>query len=160
MRAALRAASEGSLESGWLYLASSEDPTLDSFCLIHGDAEEQEPDPNFPQGGLDTQTLEDCAHCARQFEAKPTDDLLLESFTYYWRFDAWLPHPGAPDPPPWEETKARLDREFFDSLGPERSSVHCKEEGCTRGAVEGSVLCRAHHFEMVKHERCPFANDT
>ena len=160
MRIALRAAAEGRLESGWLYLPSESNPSLDSPCFIRRDEEGDEANPNFSQEGLDTQTMEDTARRAREFEAKPTDNLLLESFTYYWRFDAWLPYPGAPDPPPWRETKARLDREFFDSLGLERDAVRCAEAGCTRGAIELGVLCRIHHFEMVKKERCPFGRDT
>jgi len=32
------------------------------------------------------------------------------------RFDAFLPSPGAPDPPPWEETQLKLDRQFYTAL--------------------------------------------
>jgi hypothetical protein len=42
-----------------------------------------------------------------------------------------------------------LDRAFFDSLGAEREDVRCAELGCSYGAVEGSTLCRRHHFENV-----------
>lgn len=48
------------------------------------------------------------------------------------------------------------DRAFYDELGPERPSMPCKIEGCVRGAIEYSVLCRPHHFEQIRHRQCPF----
>ncbi|QYF94898.1 hypothetical protein KY495_06880 [Massilia sp. PAMC28688] len=160
MRLALRAAAAGTLEGGWLFLPSSENPGLDTVCvLVTSDGEDSASIASalgFPQEGLDTSTIEDTASTARQFQDAPSDELLLESFVYYWRFDAWLPEPGASEPPPWEETKLRLDREFFDDLGAERHDVACKAEGCSKGAVQYSVLCRIHHFEMIRKEPCPF----
>lgn len=161
MRLALRAAAAGKLEQGWLYLASSERPTLDTPCLLVDAGPDDDPEAiaaecGFPEEGLDTATIEDTTECARGFRNPPTDELLLESFVYYWRFDAWLPSPGAPDPPAWEETKKRLDREFFEALGEERRGVHCQSAGCARGAIAQSVFCRVHHFEMIKKEPCPF----
>jgi hypothetical protein len=161
MRFALRAAAIGRLEQGWLYLPSSEKPQLETVCLIvdadpDDDSESLACAQGFPQEGLDTATIEDTAKAARQLENPPSDELLLESFVYYWRFDAWLPSPGAADPPPWEETKKKLDREFFEALGVERSDVPCRSGGCQRGAIHQSVLCRIHHYEMIKKEPCPF----
>lgn len=162
MRLALRAAAAGKLEPGWLFLASSEAPTLDAPCLLVVDTDEDHDiediaaELGFPEDGLDTATIEDTADCARRFSDPPTDELLLESFVYYWRFDAWLPSPGAPDPPPLDETKRMLDRAFFDELGEERRDVPCRSEGCARGAVPLSVFCRVHHFEMIKKRPCPF----
>jgi hypothetical protein len=105
---------------------------------------------------LDTATIKDTAKGARLFKDPPPDELLLEAFVYYWRFDAWLPAPDALDAPPLEEAKKKLDREFFESLGEERSGVACRIEGCSRGAIHQSVLCRIHHYEMIKKESCPF----
>jgi hypothetical protein len=113
----------------------------------------------FPFEGLDTQLLEDTAACAGQFEVNPRDELLLESFVYYWRFDGWLPYPGAPEPPPPAEAKLESDRKFFELLVPRRDFLACRKPGCTRGAVEHSVLCNVHHFEMIWNEPCPFAAD-
>jgi hypothetical protein len=48
------------------------------------------------------------------------------------------------------------DRRFYEVLGPERPSVPCRTEGCTRGAIQFSVLCRVHHFESVEKRPCPF----
>jgi hypothetical protein len=48
------------------------------------------------------------------------------------------------------------DREFYGVLGEERPSIPCRTEGCTRGAIRLSVLCRVHHFESVKKRPCPF----
>jgi hypothetical protein len=80
----------------------------------------------------------------------------LEVLVYYQRFDAFLPRLGAPDPPPWEETRLRLDREFYDGLGPERPGVPCRSPGCGRGRVRLSGCCRVHHFEQVHRRACPF----
>jgi hypothetical protein len=160
VRFALRAAAAGKLEDGWLYLQSSDKPGLDTVCLLvmadDGDNESIARKLGFPCEGLDTATIEGTANAARQFQDAPSDELLLESFVYYWRFDAWLPEPGAPEPPPSEETKLRLDREFFEGLGVERPEVACKAEGCAKGAVQYSVFCRVHHFEMIQKEPCPF----
>lgn len=161
MRIALRAAAAGRLEDGWLFLPSDEKPSLDTVCLLvvpDGDDDLQSFafDRGFPSEGLDTPTIEDTANSARQFEDPPSDELLLESFAYYWRFDAWLPMPGASEPPPWKEVKLRMDREFFDSLGIERPEEPCRAEGCKRGAIHHSVHCRVHHFEVIKKEPCPF----
>jgi hypothetical protein len=98
-----------SLSRGWLYFAGSGEPTLDTPCLLLDADSDDDPEAiaaerGFPQEGLDTATIEDTTECARQLSDPPTDELLLESFVYDWRFDAWLPHPGAPAPPPWEET--------------------------------------------------------
>lgn len=163
MRFALRAAAAGKLEQAWLYLKDSQAPSLDTPCLIvdadpDDDMEAIARKQGFVQEGLDTATIEDTAKCVSQFQHPPTDELLLESFVYYWRHDAWLPAPGAPEPPPWEETKKRMDREFFDVLGPERDNVPCRTEGCKRGAVSQSVFCRVHHYEMIKKEPCPFSD--
>lgn len=54
------------------------------------------------------------------------------------------------------EWQRSIDREFYDVLGAERSDVRCHEPGCKRGAISLSVLCRPHHFEMVKKRPCPF----
>lgn len=56
----------------------------------------------------------------------------------------------------YAEWQRQEDREFYDILGPERPEVPCRREGCTRGAIELSVLCRPHHFENIKDRPCPF----
>jgi hypothetical protein len=50
------------------------------------------------------------------------------------------------------------DRKFYDLLGEERSNVQCRGDGCRRGAVTHSVLCRAHHFESVWKRPSPFSD--
>ena len=67
------------------------------------------------------------------------------------RFAAW--HPAAP-PLPGDE-RERQDERFYAALGPERADVPCQRPGCPRGAIEQSVLCRPHHFEMVQGRPCP-----
>lgn len=160
VRQALRDAAGRQLEDGWIYFSASGNPGLDTVCLLvlssEDDTQSIAEELNYPYEGLDTPTIEDTASAAQQFQAAPSDELLLESFIYYWRFDAWLPEPGAPEPPPWEETKLKLDRDFFDQLGPEREDVPCRAKGCEKGAVDLSVFCRRHHFEMIRKYPCPF----
>jgi hypothetical protein len=62
----------------------------------------------------------------------------------------------AADPPPVEDPRLRRDRQFYEQLGPEDLSRPCKKEGCQRGAIRNSVLCKRHHFEMIEHRDCPF----
>jgi hypothetical protein len=59
-------------------------------------------------------------------------------------------------PPPVEDRQRRLDREFYEKLGPEDLSRPCKKEDCQRGAIPNSVLCKRHHFEMIQRRDCPF----
>jgi hypothetical protein len=61
-------------------------------------------------------------------------------------------------PPPLEDRQRRLDREFYNRLGPEDVSHPCRRDGSSRGAIPNSVLCKRHHFEMIKHRDCPFGH--
>jgi len=54
------------------------------------------------------------------------------------------------------ELTLSMDRKFYDQLGPERQEVHCKAEGCSRGAIQYSVFCRSHHFENLRRRPCLF----
>jgi len=63
---------------------------------------------------------------------------------------------SATDPPPVEDKRRRLGREFYDQLGPEDLSRPCKRDDCDRGAIAKSVLCKRHHFEMIQRRGCPF----
>lgn len=166
---ALRDAAVGTLPDGWLYLASRGTPTPESRCLLvlDGDWVEGDDDSDVPQSaasagypveGLDTATLESTASWAKQFTAPPSDELLVESFNYYWRFDAFLPFPGAPDPAPAAVARLNEQRAFYDCLGEERSGVPCRQQACARGAIELSVFCRVHHFENVRRVPCPFSD--
>jgi hypothetical protein len=67
----------------------------------------------------------------------------------------------APDPARDERLRAwqlEQDRKFYDLLGEERSDVPCRGDGCRRGAVKHSVLCRPHHFESVWKRPSPFSD--
>jgi len=107
---------------------------------------------------VDGQTLEDIVSAAHSVLKVDSFDGRLEALIYYYRFDAFLPCRGAPEPPPSDEILLRLDREFYNSLGAERAAVPCREPGCGRGAVEPSVFCKVHHFQQVRHRPCPFAD--
>jgi hypothetical protein len=168
LRDLLRAALREELPEGWFYLPESSKLDLATPVLLITDADDLEDDESdrpraasdrgFPREGLDTPTLVSIALGTTHFASSPSDDLLLEAFIYYHEFDAFLPRPGAPDPPPWPEIEHSLDREFYDSLGPERADVPCRKPACTRGAVAYSVLCRPHHFESVKRKVSPFTH--
>ena len=166
LRDLLRAALRKELPEGWFYLPESAKLDLDTPVMLITDGEDLEDDENgiplmasgrgFTREGLDTPMLVDIAQGATTFASRPSDELLLEAFVYYHEFDAFLPRPGAPDPPSRAEIEHSLDVKFYDSLGPERADVPCKEPGCTRGAITYSVLCRPHHFENVKRKASPF----
>jgi hypothetical protein len=165
LRDTLRKAGSGILSQGWLYLPRETDLKPDTDCLLVGD-EDYEADERgvprvaieqgFPFSSLDTATIEDVVQGASLLEAPASDELLVEAFRYYLLHDVYLPSPGAPDPPPAEEFRLILDREFYDCLGEERADVACRELGCTRGAVPLSGLCRVHHFENIMCRPCPF----
>lgn len=159
-------ADEGS-EDQWLFIAGEpEDLSLDTDCEL-SDVEVDEDDdfkeliqPEFEERGLystiEYQALQDSIQWADRLAGRADDAAACEVIRYYIRFDAWPDRLGAPDPPPWEETQARLDREFYESLGQERPGTECRRDGCVRGAVAFSAFCRVHQFENVKKRPCPF----
>jgi len=64
--------------------------------------------------------------------------------------------------PKWAETSAQAsaaDRKFLASLGAERPEPACKKPGCSRGTVSLSVLCRLHHFEMIRGYAWPHGDE-
>lgn len=47
------------------------------------------------------------------------------------------------------------DAVFLESLGDEIGPELCQRPGCGRQRIPYSVMCRRHHFEMLKHRECP-----
>ena len=170
LRDVLRAACSKSLPRGWVYLPGSDELSLDTPCLLLGDDHFYDEELNergipmaavnqgFPREGLDDATIEGTVEWARQFIDPPPDDLLLASFTYYLRYDAFLPSPEAPPPLSAAQNMWLSDLKFYSALGPERSDQFCGREGCRRGAVDQSIYCRVHHFEMINGKLCPFSH--
>jgi hypothetical protein len=165
LRTAIRESMAGTLGEGWLYLSRSTGLTPDTTSLFVS-SELAAPlgdtgvptlavQRGFPIEGLDSDTIRETAQWAQQFSNPPSDALLVESFSYYLRFDAFLPQPGAPDPPPAEEIRRNRDREFIASLGEERIDVACRAPSCTSGAIALSAFCRRHHFEVVMRRSFP-----
>jgi SMI1 / KNR4 family (SUKH-1) len=50
----------------------------------------------------------------------------------------------------------RVDGGWYASLGDEVGPEKCADAGCPRRHIVHSVMCRAHHYEMVRHRPCPF----
>jgi hypothetical protein len=67
---------------------------------------------------------------------------------------------GSPYPPTRCELLLALDRDFYQLLGEERAAVACAHPDCVRGAIQQSVLCRAHHFENIRGRACPFGGSS
>jgi len=152
---ALRASLAGALPGGWLYLKDA-NFSPESDCLFVPDFDDPDSDPHsqahllgYPIEGLDNQTLEDVVGSAGNVIPNATDLWLVEAFAYYHRWDAFIPFPGAPDPPSPEVAAAQQKAEFIAMLGKERPDVSCRHPGCTRGAVSLSVHCAEHHYENV-----------
>jgi hypothetical protein len=152
--------------SGWLYIAGSAiDLSLqteaDIGCPEFDEDSDKEIEPaGFAERGLrstiDVNTLAECIVWADRLSGTQEDNAALDVIRYYIRFDAWPEKLNAPDPPPADEIMRRLDREFCDRLGPEDSSKKCRRDGCDRGVIKLSVLCRRHHFESIKKRPYPF----
>lgn len=149
---------------GWIYLRDGANPTLHTECFLltddNDDSEGGVPSEarlaGFPVEGLDTDTIRDCLEWTEELTEHQNSATDLESFIYYWRFDAFLPWLGAPDPDLAEAGIRNLEREFYDSLGPENDANPCRSPGCARGAIQYSVLCRSHHFESIRKTSCLF----
>jgi hypothetical protein len=165
--AILEDAQNGRLPEGWIYLPKTDDLRVDTPCMLVTDLDLARDERSIPavaveQGfeveGLDKQMSEDVVAWARQFQDPPGASLMLEGFIYYWKYDAFPERPGAGPPPPWEDVQRRLDREFYDTLGAERPHTTCRQGGCAKGTIEHSVMCRVHHFEMIKKRPCPFTD--
>ena len=152
----IRLAGEGGLADGWMYLSSETVDRLTPTLFLPSSADMTDPEAyaartGFPYEGLDTATLEDVVRWTeRQLAPEPSDEELVNSFEYYWRFDAFLPALNAKASPSRETVLKELDRQFYGGLGEERSGTSCRKPDCDRGTIQFSVFCRDHHFENIK----------
>lgn len=49
------------------------------------------------------------------------------------------------------------DKDWWDHLGKAELGIeNCAQTGCDRKRIRLSVMCRRHHYEMVKQYQCPF----
>lgn len=156
------------LAQGWLYLPAKQPWQPDTLGqIIYVDTlpddqvdEDEEPLIAAELGlvaTLESAMIESIVASASQLTEPLTDELLLESFQYYYDYDAFLPYSGY-QPPSRETWQQQRDRDFYDCLGQERLDQPCKNSTCQRGAIEGSVFCKVHHFEMIQHKPCPFSD--
>ncbi|MGD0814975.1 MAG: hypothetical protein ABSA83_15325 [Verrucomicrobiota bacterium] len=164
LREVFQHAKRRTLPKKWLYLPAEADWTLDTDgILLDWEKEEKDADEvpfvakkrNLREA-LDGETIEDVIGWADRLAGREDNSARLEVFKYYLRFDAFPDRLGAPDPPPAAENLLRIDRQFYDSLGPESAGAKCRHEGCNRGTTKFSVFCRVHQFERVKKKPCPF----
>lgn len=56
------------------------------------------------------------------------------------------------------ESQRQQDREFYSILGEENPNERCRTEGCSRGRISVSWLCKIHHFESIKGRKCPYSD--
>ncbi len=166
LREVFRRAKQRQLPEAWLYLPADTEWTVDTIGeFIDWENEEKDADEiplvakekNLHET-LDHGTIEQVVDWADRLTGGHDDAARLDIFRYYFKFDAFPDRLGAPDPPPAHEIIQRLDREFYDSLGDERTGTKCRHEGCNRGTVRFSVFCKTHHFEQIKRKLCPFAD--
>lgn len=152
-------------ENCWLYIAGDgRNLTLETDAdlgtpEIDETGDEIHP-PGFEERGLwptiDKQTVDACIEWADRLAGTAADEAAADVIRYYIRFDAWPESLHAPDPPSAGDGLDRIDRDFCDKLGPEDSTRRCRRQGCVRGAVSLSVLCRRHHFETICGRPYPF----
>jgi len=60
-----------------------------------------------------------------------------------------------PEPLTEEEYQRYEDEQFYASLADEVENEQCKHQGCTHNRIRQSVMCREHHFEMIKKRPLP-----
>jgi Immunity protein 53 len=60
-----------------------------------------------------------------------------------------------PRPMTEDEYQKHEDEQFYLSLGDEVENENCRHEDCTRNRIRQSVMCREHHFEMIKKRAPP-----
>jgi hypothetical protein len=153
-------------DNDWLYVAGPiRELTLDTDAeLACSDIDEATSEEILPAGfaerglqsTIDLGTIESCIQWADQLSRSIDNNAALDVIRYYILFDAYPETLNAPDPPPADEILRRLDREFCQRLGPENPAKPCRREGCNRGAVNLSVVCRKHHFESIRKRPYPF----
>jgi hypothetical protein len=149
----------------WLYLPKDTPWTLETECFFE-DIPDDDDDEEYLVSGrvfqptLDIDTVSNCVKWADRLAGKRNNEARLEIFSYYFRFDAVPEKLGTPEPPNLspEESMRELDLQWYDKLGPEDLKRHCKREGCQRGSIRFSALCRVHHFESLLKRPCPFTH--
>jgi hypothetical protein len=164
LREVFQHAKHRTLPKEWLYLPVDGGWTIDTDGIVLDWENEEKDADEIPLVAkrrnlietLDAGTIGQVVDWADRLAGREDDEARLDVFRYYSRFDAFPNRLGAPDPPPPDEIMRRIDREFYNSLGPERPNTKCRHDGCGRGTVRFSVFCRAHQFEQVKKKPCPF----
>ncbi len=81
------------------------------------------------------------------------DEVLTRFLNWAKSEPDWL---AAPEISLEEQAADSGDLAFWMSLGNEVGPERCREQGCHHLHVVHSVLCRRHHFEMIRKKVCPF----
>ncbi|WP_211826702.1 DUF7716 domain-containing protein [Kistimonas asteriae] len=156
------------LEFGWLYLPQNGPWQPEASAVIidvdHLDSHDvdQDDEPIFAKqqglaATLESRTVEDIVASATALESPASVDLLVEAFNYYFEFDSFLPERGH-IPLSRDEWRHKVNRDFYDALGPESLNKKCHIESCERGKITGSLRCKVHHYGMVRNKPCPFTD--
>ncbi|MFT3727826.1 MAG: hypothetical protein QM759_08390 [Terricaulis sp.] len=161
----IRAAGNGDLAGGWLFLAD-EETSAETRCIILQETDAEDAALHaaalgYPRSSIDTATIEDIFYAAARLVNNPSDDQLARSFVHYCNHDSFISDVDAPVAPPLTEAEIAehqrdVDRKFYVSLGTERRNEPCQYTACKRGAISLSIFCRPHHFESVKGKVSPF----
>jgi hypothetical protein len=75
----------------------------------------------------------------------------------------WLDGRGVP-PQSVEERKEvidavnKMDLDWYNKLSPADETRKCSKPNCTGYAIRNSVMCKMHHFEMIRKKPCPFSH--
>ena len=102
-------------------------------------------------------------HYIEEHSYRPPDEFiravmhapLPEKFEY----DTVSEYDAAIEPMVPKMFQGRGDLKLFQALGSEIGPDMCRRPGCDRKTVRLSVMCRRHHYEMIKEEPCPFSDD-
>ena len=83
---------------------------------------------------------------------------MLKSESPFWLAKSFKPY-GRSTSPESPNLLRRVNKGFWNQLGPERGPDVCRIDGCARLNIAFSVYCRRHHYESVNKHPCPFDDE-
>jgi len=160
LREIFQHAKAGPLPPAWLYLPADSEWTLETQGLFPppGNTSAQPPGGQKLRQTIDGPTIEGIVELADELAGTPNDEARLEVFLYYFRYETFPQKLGDMAPPPPKPSLFQLDRQAYTALGPELPGTRCERDGCPRGTIADSTLCKPHHFESIKGRPSPFSD--